>query len=141
MADIMTPEQRSRCMARIRSKNTRPELLVRRWLHALGYRYTVHDRTLPGKPDIVFSKRFRVIFVDGCFWHSHDCKNGRAEPKTRGAFWSAKRQATVSRDRRVRKELADAGWDYLDVWECELAKPETLDVVASFLGPTKWAKD
>ncbi|MCG2620972.1 DNA mismatch endonuclease Vsr [Arthrobacter sp. I2-34] len=130
MADVFTPEQRSANMARIRGKDTKPELMVRRLLHAKGYRYRLHGSAagakLPGKPDLVFAGRRKVIFVNGCFWHSHDCRVGRHGPKSNAEFWEAKRTRTVERDAAATADLAQAGWDVLTVWECELKKTSEL---------------
>src|SRR4051812_18879140 len=100
MTDVHTPEQRSRNMAAIRYKDTVPELKVRRALHALGIRYRLHRRDLPGKPDIVIPKFRAVVFVHGCFWHIHSCPYGQPKPATNSTFWSEKRQGNVDRDRR-----------------------------------------
>src|SRR5688572_12051601 len=98
MSDVHTPEQRSRNMSAIQSKDTKPEMIVRRLLHTNGYRYRLHDKRLPGRPDLVFPSRKKVIFVHGCYWHMHDCKYGRVKPKSNSEFWSAKRNSNVSRD-------------------------------------------
>ena len=131
MADKLTPEQRSWNMSRIRGKNTKPELLVRRLLHARGYRYRLHGRAgsirLPGSPDLVFAGRRKVIFVNGCFWHFHDCRVGQHAPKANADFWAAKRTRTRERDARQRRQLEDAGWEVLTVWECELREPSALE--------------
>jgi DNA mismatch endonuclease (patch repair protein) len=117
--DIMSPAKRSALMGRIRGHNTGPEIAVRRLLHGMGYRFRLHARDLPGRPDIVFRSRRVALFVHGCFWHRHNC--GRAyKPKTRGVFWKRKFEGNVSRDRRTRKELEAAGWRVIVVWECEL---------------------
>jgi DNA mismatch endonuclease, patch repair protein len=130
MADSLTPEQRSANMSRIRGKNTKPELIVRRLLHAKGYRYRLHGSAagakLPGRPDLVFSGRRKVIFVNGCFWHAHSCKVGQHEPKSNTEFWQAKRSRTAARDEAQRQELHEAGWDVLTVWECEFKKSSDL---------------
>lgn len=120
MADFMTSGQRSAHMAKIRSKNTKPELLLRRALHAMGYRYRIHDRALPGKPDLVFAGRRKVIFVNGCFWHGHSCPVGSRLPKTNTEFWADKRRRNQERDSAQRLRLTELGWTYLDVWECEV---------------------
>ena len=112
----MTSAQRSAHMAKIRSKNTKPELLLRRALHALGYRYRVHDRALPGRPDLVFAGRRKVIFVNGCFWHGHSCPVGSRLPKTNTEFWADKRRRNQARDLSQRQQLTEMGWTYLDVW-------------------------
>ena len=131
MADKLTQEQRSWNMSRIRGKNTKPELLVRRLLHARGYRYRLHGRAgsirLPGSPDLVFAGRRKVIFVNGCFWHFHDCRVGQHAPKANADFWAAKRTRTRERDARQCRQLEDAGWEVLTVWECELREPSALE--------------
>ena len=139
MADKLTPEQRSWNMSRIRGKNTKPELLVRRLLHARGYRYRLHGRAgsirLPGSPDLVFAGRRKVIFVNGCFWHFHDCRVGQHAPKANADFWAAKRTRTRERDARQCRQLEDAGWEVLTVWECELREPSALEEqLVRFLG-------
>lgn len=106
-------------MAGIGSRNTRPEMTVRRGLHARGLRYQLHARDLPGKPDLVFPGRRAVIFVQGCFWHGHGCALFRW-PSTRTDFWKVKIAGNIARDQRVREQLRDEGWRILDVWECAL---------------------
>lgn len=106
-------------MAGIGSANTKPEMIIRRGLHARGWRYRLHARALPGRPDLVFSGNRAVIFVQGCFWHGHDCALFRW-PATRAGFWRAKISGNITRDRRVREELSQLGWRVLDVWECSL---------------------
>lgn len=123
MADIVSEEQRSYNMSRIRSKNTKPELQVRSMLHRLGYRFTVNgpkNRQLPGKPDIVLPKYKTVIFVHGCFWHGHEgCKHFRL-PKTRTDWWRAKIEGNIARDKKAQKGLNALGWKVVVVWGCEL---------------------
>jgi DNA mismatch endonuclease (patch repair protein) len=134
MADFMSPEERSAHMAKIRSKDTKPEILLRRMLHKEGFRYRIHDRRLPGKPDLVFPGRRKVIFVNGCFWHGHDCPVGARLPKTNTEFWANKRLSNQERDARQRLKILESGWQYIDVWECELsAGTDFLDRVKSFL--------
>ncbi|WP_308159935.1 very short patch repair endonuclease [Arthrobacter sp. ISL-5] len=134
MADFMSPERRSAHMAKIRSKDTKPEIMLRRMLHRDGLRYRLHDRRLPGKPDLVFVGRRKVIFVNGCFWHGHDCPVGSRLPKSNTDFWADKRVRNQERDVRQRIQLVDQGWGYLDVWECEvLADQELLRHVRLFL--------
>jgi DNA mismatch endonuclease (patch repair protein) len=134
MTDVHTPEQRSRNMASIRGKNTKPEKVVRSLLHKLGYRYRLHRRDLPGRPDLVFSSRRKVIFVHGCFWHMHDCRWGRVTPATNGDFWRNKRQGNCERDDTAVKALAAAGWEALIVWECETRNTAPLQArLESFL--------
>ncbi|KQR03781.1 DNA mismatch repair protein Vsr [Arthrobacter sp. Leaf141] len=131
MSDKLTPQQRSWNMSRIRGKNTKPELLVRRLVHAKGYRFRLHGRSgsvrLPGRPDLVFAGRRKVIFVNGCFWHFHDCRVGQHAPKANAEFWAAKRSRTRERDAEQRKQLQKAGWDVLTVWECELRDSSALE--------------
>ena len=119
MTDVLTPEQRRRCMASIRGKDTRPELIVRSLAHRMGYRFRLHRRDLPGKPDLVFAGRHRVVFVHGCFWHQHARCRFATRPATRPAFWASKLDANIARDRRVRRRLAKLGWNVLVVWECQ----------------------
>ena len=116
--DGVAPE-RSRIMARVRGKNTKPELLVRRALHRLGYRFSLHKGALPGRPDIVMPKYRTAIFVHGCFWHRHPGCRKASTPKTRAEFWQNKFDANVARDGRNRVDLIAAGWHVLTVWECE----------------------
>ena len=113
-------------MARIRAKNTRPEVTVRRLLHSLGYRYRLHRRDLPGTPDICFPGRQKVIFVHGCFWHRHEGCPRTTTPRTRTSFWENKFTTNVVRDRRNMSGLAEIGWDAMVVWECETADLEAL---------------
>lgn len=122
--DPLTPAERSELMARVRSVDTKPEMLVRRLVHRLGYRYRLHDRSIPGSPDLVFKGKKKVIFVNGCFWHRHRCANGRRIPKSRVAFWTTKFEENVKRDRRVERALRRAGWRILLVWECQARKPQ-----------------
>lgn len=124
MVDVLTRAQRSFNMSRIRSKDTSPELFVRRLVHALGFRYRLHSAKLPGRPDLVFTSRRKVIFVHGCYWHMHACAWGRVTPKTNAAFWQTKRMSNVERDRRNLRELGRLGWHVLVVWECSLRKPQ-----------------
>lgn len=134
MADFMSPAQRSAHMSKIRSKDTKPELWLRSRLHAEGYRYRLHDRRLPGKPDLVFPRRRKVIFVDGCFWHGHECPEGTRLPKSNTAFWADKRQRNQDRDEKQRDELRIMGWEILVVWECEVREdPLLLQSVKDFL--------
>jgi DNA mismatch endonuclease (patch repair protein) len=110
---------RSDIMRAVKSKDTRPEMVVRRLLHGLGYRYRLHGKELPGKPDLVFSGRRKVIFVNGCFWHGHDCKRGSRQPKDNADYWRAKIGRNVERDTASVATLQGSGWQVLIVWECE----------------------
>ena len=114
------PLSRSQIMARVRSRDTSPERLVRSALTRLGYRYRLHHSDLPGKPDIAFIGRRKVIFVHGCFWHGHDCKRGARAPKNNADYWSAKIARNRNRDRATRETLDERGWSVLTIWECEL---------------------
>jgi len=122
MADKMTPEQRHRCMSHIKSKDTKPEMLVRRWLWSEGYRYRLNVKKLPGKPDIVLSKYSTVIFINGCFWHAHEGCDKYRVPSTNVDFWTAKFARNKARDERNYKLLHKLGWYVLVVWECQLTK-------------------
>jgi DNA mismatch endonuclease (patch repair protein) len=124
--DILTKKQRSAHMSRIRGKNTKPELVVRRMLHSMGFRFTLHNKKLPGTPDIVLPKHRRAILVHGCFFHSHVGCRLAYLPKTRRAFWRAKFMRNVARDTVVRKALKTIGWRVTVVWECETRKPKAL---------------
>lgn len=118
--DHLTPAQRSENMAAISGRDTRPEMIVRRLAHSLGYRYRLHRRDLPGTPDLVFPGRRAVIFVHGCFWHQHNSPNCRARlPKSNSGYWTPKLRRNVERDRMSLKALAKAGWRTLVIWECE----------------------
>lgn len=122
--DALTPAQRSSNMSKIRSQDTKPEMRIRRQLHALGYRYRLHDRRLPGKPDLVFAGRGKVIFINGCFWHAHNCPRGERLPKSNLEYWSQKRRRNQERDSVQRSKLVELGWAYMDVWECEIRSQE-----------------
>ena len=117
---------RSSLMSRVRPKNSKPEIVVRQILHAMGYRFRLHARELPGRPDIVFRRRKKAIFVHGCFWHRHPGCRRTTTPKTREEFWQSKFVANQARDTRVQNELVDMAWTYLVVWECEVKDKVTL---------------
>ena len=116
----MTSEARSRNMAAIKSKNTKPEIEVRKMLHALGYRFRLHRKDLPGKPDIVLPKYRTVIFVNGCFWHQHENCKYACLPKTKINFWKNKLEGNKLRDKLKQSQLKDLGWKIINVWECEI---------------------
>lgn len=122
MVDTLTPAERSERMSRIRGTHTKPELLVRKGLHARGLRFRLHRRDLPGRPDLVLPKYRAVVFVHGCFWHAHTCQKGRI-PGTRSDFWRAKFEGNRKRDARSARALREAGWRVFKVWECQLATP------------------
>ena len=125
--DNMSPERRSEVMARIGGKNTKPELLVRRVLHSMGYRFRLHRKDLPGKPDIVLPKYRTVIFVHGCFWHGCEkCDRGMRKPKTNAEFWLQKIEGNCRRDSDSQKRLKDLGWRVVVLWQCETANIEAV---------------
>lgn len=126
MTDVHSPEQRSRNMAAIHSENTKPEMRVRSALHALGFRFRLHRKDLPGKPDIILPRLKTAIFVHGCFWHSHNCRWGKVIPQTQTEFWAKKRERTVERDAEKAALLLTNGWRVLSIWECETRDQETL---------------
>ena len=135
MADTRTKEQRSNIMKSVGSRDTGPELAVRRLLHRLGYRYRLHRRDLPGRPDIVFPVRRKAIFIHGCFWHGHNCDKGKL-PKSRTDYWTPKIEMNRDRDVRAIARLEDAGWQTLLVWQCELKGLDAISrVLREFLGP------
>lgn len=117
-SDVLTPEQRSYCMSRIRGRNTRPELVVRRYLHARGFRFRLHRKGLPCRPDLIMPRFNLIIFVHGCFWHRHEQCSYATHPRTRQDFWSDKFTRNVQRDQRQYHELQAAGWRILVIWEC-----------------------
>ena len=119
--DVLTPEQRHYNMSKIHSKDTKPEIIVRKWLWCQGYRYRLHRKDLPGKPDIVLPKYNGIIFIHGCFWHRHNCKYA-SDPKTNIEFWDKKLNDNVQRDKKNIKELKNLGWRVLVIWECEIKK-------------------
>lgn len=122
VADKMSPSQRSENMRRIKGKGTKPELLVRSSVHALGYRFRLHRRELPGNPDLVFIRHRKIILVHGCFWHSHgdpNCVDGRRRPKSNLDYWLPKLARNKIRDQENQTKLADGGWSVLVIWECE----------------------
>ena len=115
-----SPELRSRIMSCVHSKNTLPEIVVRRLLHKMGFRFRLHRKDLPGKPDIVIPKYSTVINVNGCFWHMHTCKSGKSKPRNNADYWQKKRDGNRIRDNLNKKKLMEMGWEVIDVWECEL---------------------
>lgn len=127
MTDIFTPEKRSSIMSRIRSKDTRPEKIVRSVLHRMGYRFRLHRKTLPGCPDIVFPRSKKAIFVHGCFWHGHTSCKRAAIPKTRSDYWFKKISANIKRDAGNCQAIIDLGWQVLIVWQCEVKKLDQLE--------------
>lgn len=135
--DIVDKKTRSRIMACIRSKDTKPEIMVRHDLHKHGFRYKLHDKSLPGKPDIVFPKYRAAIFINGCFWHGHNC-NLFKWPKTRCEFWRNKIQRNVLNDSKVCIKLSELDWRYLVIWECALKGKRRLPLDATSLLIREW---
>jgi DNA mismatch endonuclease (patch repair protein) len=126
VADTFPREKRSQIMRAVLSKDTKPEMTVRRLVHALGYRYRLHVVDLPGKPDLVFPGRAKIIFVHGCFWHQHRCARGSRVPQSNVAYWRKKLAGNLQRDRRHRAALRRAGWRVMVVWECQVRDAERL---------------
>ena len=124
--DTLSPERRSWNMSRIRNRDTKPEILVRSLLHGMGYRYRLHRRDLPGRPDIVLPRYKTAVLVHGCFWHRHEGCRYAYSPKTRADFWMAKFRDNVERDQRQREELRNLGWRIVTIWECETRDQERL---------------
>lgn len=138
MVDTRSREQRRRIMQSVRTKDTGPELTVRRALFAAGYRFRLHRKDLPGSPDIVLPGRKKAIFVHGCFWHGHGCTKGRG-PKSHIEYWGPKLEANKERDWRNRSALIKLGWHVLTIWQCELSDTELLtQQLRTFLEPSKF---
>lgn len=137
MTDKVTPDVRSRMMRAIRGGNTQPEMRVRRYLHAVGLRYRVNDRSLPGRPDICLPSRKIAIFVHGCFWHQHPGCPYATKPATRSDFWQAKFTANKSRDALVVDKLTALGWQVITIWECQTRNELELDALAWFILATQ----
>ena len=133
--DTIPPDRRRENMRRIRSKGMKPELAVRRLVHGMGYRYRLHGASLPGKPDLVFAGRKKVVFVNGCFWHQHTrCRISRV-PKSNRSYWAPKLRCNKERDRRSKLRLRRLGWKYFVVWECQLdGNLDLAGKLRSFLG-------
>lgn len=133
MTDRLSVAERSRLMARVKNRNTAPELTVRRLLHRMGYRFRLHRKDLPGRPDIVLPRHKKIIFVHGCFWHGHDCPRGR-RPASNQAFWNQKIDRNRMRDAAAITALAAAGWHVLVLWDCQIKHSELLNsLLAVFL--------
>ena len=132
--DTRTPEQRRRIMQAVKSKDTKPEMTVRRCLYAMGYRYRLHRKDLPGRPDIAFGGQRKAMFVHGCFWHWHGCPKGQL-PNSRLDYWKPKFEQNVIRDRTKVEQLESLGWRVLVVWQCELADIDALSIrLQEFVG-------
>ncbi len=134
MIDTLSPSERSERMSRVRNKDSKAELRVRSIVHGMGYRFRLHGRDLPGRPDLVFRSKRKAIFVHGCFWHRHDgCKLARI-PKSKQDFWRPKLEGNKKRDLDVQRELNEMGWNYLVIWECKLREEDELrESVREFL--------
>jgi DNA mismatch endonuclease (patch repair protein) len=124
--DVLTKKQRSYCMSRIRKTDTAPEMAVRKIIHGLGYRYRLYRNDLPGCPDIVLPSRRKIVFVNGCWWHRHNCRLGRRSPKSRLNYWLPKLRANKERHMRNLRKLRNQGWEVLIVWECQTRDPKKL---------------
>lgn len=132
--DTFSAALRSEVMRRVRSKDTGPEMSVRRLVHGMGFRYRVHRRDLPGNPDLVFPGLKKIIFVHGCFWHSHACSAGRNRPSSHRAYWLPKLERNRSRDLKNRRKLRGLGWEVMTIWECQLKRAEKIrQKIESFL--------
>lgn len=130
-----TPEQRSRTMRAVKSRNTGPELAIRKIVFAMGYRYRLNRDDLPGKPDLVFPARKKIIFVHGCFWHGHNCPRGSRKPVANRDYWRTKIGRNRERDEKSRADLTALGWSQLDIWECEIKDTQSIERrLREFLG-------
>ena len=139
MTDVLTTAQRQLNMSRIRGKDTKPEMLVRRGLHARGLRYRLHDRKLPGRPDLVFPTHHTAVFIHGCFWHAHGCRLSKL-PATRQDFWQQKLEGNAARDKGAIAALKTDGWNVLVVWECALRGPDNLNAAAALDGAARYIR-
>ncbi len=132
--DPLTSPERSERMSRIRNADTKPEMTVRRMVHGMGYRYRLHAPDLPGHPDLVFRPRNKLIFVHGCFWHQHGCRQYR-QPRTNRSFWEAKLTRNKERDAKTQRALRQLGWHFMVIWECQLKNEAALrSRIRRFLG-------
>ncbi|MSP42929.1 MAG: DNA mismatch endonuclease Vsr [Alphaproteobacteria bacterium] len=130
----MTDLVRRRTMQAVKSKDTSPEMTVRRITHAMGYRCRLHRKGLPGKPDLVFPSRRKITFVNGCFWHGHECRRGARTPKENRDYWLIKIARNKTRDALTRATLLEAGWGVLTIWECEIREPSVIQkIISGFL--------
>jgi DNA mismatch endonuclease (patch repair protein) len=122
--DVFEPDKRSEIMRRVKSTDTKPEIVVRKMIHAMGFRFRLHRKDFPGTPDIVLPRHKKVILVHGCFWHGHDCPAGRKTPKSNIKYWNQKLQRNSLRDVENLAKLKALGWDVLILWECDIRRPE-----------------
>lgn len=141
MTDVVDPATRSRMMSGIRGRDTKPEMTVRKYLHANGLRYRIAPKSLPGKPDIVLPKYRTVVFVHGCFWHRHEGCRYAATPASNPDFWQSKFKENIARDERVRRMLVEAGWRVLVVWECEVTTRKLRWLLKSIRSPHQPSKN
>lgn len=132
MSDVLTPEQRHKCMSKVKNKNTLPEIMVRKFLFSKGFRYRIADKKLPGKPDIVLPKYRAVIFVNGCFWHGHESCKYAQRPASNAEFWESKISDNIERDKRTRFDLEKLGWRVIVIWQCQL-KPKAIEATLNQL--------
>ena len=137
MTDTVSPKIRSEVMARVGSKDTKPELLIRKGLHARGFRYRLHAKELPGKPDMVFPRYKSIILVNGCFWHGHDCRLYRF-PKSNTEYWRGKIKRNIERDSENLKALHEAGWRIMIIWECAIKGKARLSLEAVYVSASEW---
>ena len=133
MVDKFSKQKRSEIMSRIKSKNTKPEMTVRKIIYSLGYRYRLHRKDLPGKPDLAFISKKKVIFINGCFWHGHSGCKKSALPDTNYDFWNDKITNNVNRDTLNYKRLGDMGWKYLVIWQCEIKKDNIENIKSNII--------
>lgn len=129
---IRTDPARSAVMRAVKSKDTAPEMVVRRLVHRLGFRFRLHREDLPGKPDLVFPSRRKILLVNGCFWHGHECSRGNRQPKKNADYWRSKIAQNVDRDVRNQTALSEIGWEVLTIWECEISKAK-MDILGDKL--------
>ncbi len=127
MADTLTPDERSERMSRVRNKDSKAEMRVRKLVHAMGFRYRLHNKTLPGKPDLVLARHKKVILIHGCFWHQHGVCRPLSTPEHNSGFWRKKFDDNVKRDQRNLKQLQELGWNVLVIWECETKDAKLLE--------------
>jgi len=124
--DVFEPDKRSEIMRRVKSTDTKPEIAVRKMIHAMGFRFRLHRKDLPGRPDIVLPRHKKAVLVHGCFWHGHDCPAGRKTPKSNTGYWNQKLQRNSLRDAENLAKLKALGWDVLILWECEISHRENM---------------
>lgn len=139
MSDVLTSEQRHKCMSHIRGRDTKPELIIRSWLHRHGYRFRIQCDHLPGKPDIVLKKHKLIIFVNGCYWHRHPGCKYTTSPATNAAFWEEKFAQNVERDKRNIEKLECSGWNVLVIWECQVKDGSFKEILENYFAEHPWS--